>query len=380
MFNIGRHAVNLSDSLSKIDIENKNIYFVPLNYVTEVIANEFIKQSPKSINFIDNFKTGKNIIKPSSIKEYDYIFLYSPNYQNEILKQLPKKNLYILHNKRKNGYLALPLNSLFLLKETIQEKVINFYLNLLYKTRLTSLNKFNITLHSNEIKLKKLKSIHKNQRAFIIGNGPSLTIDDLNKLKGDITFASNKIFLAYDETTWRPTYYSVEDSLDINEYYNEIKNLSDSIKLLPFKHIKEHDIIKDAIYYPLIPNKEENLFECSNNLLTGIYPGASVTYSMLQIALFMGIKEIYLIGVDFNYSIPNEYNDKITIYHQQENNHFHKDYRKKGDLWGEPSVEKQKQSFLSAKKFADKNNIKIYNASRVSKLDIFDKINLDSLF
>ena len=94
----------------------------------------------------------------------------------------------------------------------------------------------------------------------------------------------------------------------------------------------------------------------------------------------MGIKEIYLIGVDFNYSIPNEYNDKITIYHQQENNHFHKDYRKKGDLWGEPSVEKQKQAFLSAKKFADKYNIKIYNASRVSKLDIFDKINLDSLF
>ena len=60
-------------------------------------------------------------------------------------------------------------------------------------------------------KLRKLKNIHKNNRAFILGNGPSLCVEDLNKIKDDITFPANKIYLAFDETSFRPKYYFVEN-------------------------------------------------------------------------------------------------------------------------------------------------------------------------
>jgi hypothetical protein len=47
----------------------------------------------------------------------------------------------------------------------------------------------------------------------VIGNGRSLKVEDLGRVRDEITFASNKGNLAFDETSWRPTYYSVSDVL-----------------------------------------------------------------------------------------------------------------------------------------------------------------------
>ena len=59
---------------------------------------------------------------------------------------------------------------------------------------------------SNSRRLKALEDIHRGRRAFIVANGPSLRTEDLDRLKSEVTFASNKIHLAYDETDWRPIY------------------------------------------------------------------------------------------------------------------------------------------------------------------------------
>ena len=47
-------------------------------------------------------------------------------------------------------------------------------------------------------RLAELKDIHKGRRAFIIGNGPSLKQTDLSKLKNEITFGMNRIYLLFD--------------------------------------------------------------------------------------------------------------------------------------------------------------------------------------
>ncbi len=56
-------------------------------------------------------------------------------------------------------------------------------------------------------KLKGYKNIHSGERCFVIGNGPSLTPEDLDKLKNEYSFASNHIYKIFDRTNWRPTYY-----------------------------------------------------------------------------------------------------------------------------------------------------------------------------
>ncbi|MBO7254734.1 MAG: hypothetical protein J6V36_05480, partial [Clostridia bacterium] len=62
-------------------------------------------------------------------------------------------------------------------------------------------------------KLAKLKDSHKGERCFIIGNGPSLSVNDLNKIyeKNIPTFSTNRIFKLFEKTDWRPTYYVSED-------------------------------------------------------------------------------------------------------------------------------------------------------------------------
>lgn len=379
IFHIGRQAVKLSEELKKWPIRNNIIYLAPANHVTETIFDEFKKLKPKDIKFIDNFKAGSNIIKPSEMDSSGIIFLYSPSYHKEISRNLPKDKLYVLYHKRKKGYNAILYNNLNILKINLIDNISRVLMTIPYKLRFLALSKLNIALTSNEKRLKKLQNIHQGKRAFIIGNGPSLKIDDLNKLKNEITFASNKIYLAYEDTTWRPTYYSVEDSFCMDEFYTEVKNMKTSTKLLPLKHLREHNYINDAIYYPLVPSINVD-DKCSNKLTDHIYAGGSVTFSMMQLAISMGIKNIYLIGMDFNYIIPKSQSNSTTLFHDNENNHFHKNYRKKGDKWGMPNYQAQEVAYKSAKKFSEKNGIKIFNASRKTKLDVFEKINFESLF
>ena len=58
-----------------------------------------------------------------------------------------------------------------------------------------------------------IKDIHKGQRGFVVGNGPSLKACDLTKIRGEVSIASNLIHLIYDQTLWRPTYLTVVDPL-----------------------------------------------------------------------------------------------------------------------------------------------------------------------
>ena len=57
-------------------------------------------------------------------------------------------------------------------------------------------------------RLSLMRGYLKGKRCFVIGNGPSLRISDLNRIKrnGDFTIASNKIYLAFGETRWEAEY------------------------------------------------------------------------------------------------------------------------------------------------------------------------------
>jgi hypothetical protein len=80
--------------------------------------------------------------------------------------------------------------------------------------------------------LKQFKNLHPGERCFIIGNGPSLTPEDLAKLKSEISFGSNKIYLAFDQTEWRPSYYVVEDDHMIRQHHKTIRDLNGFVKFV----------------------------------------------------------------------------------------------------------------------------------------------------
>ena len=245
----------------------------------------------------------------------------------------------------------------------------------------------------NELKMEfydkqllELKEKHIGQRAFIIGNGPSLTISDLNSLKDEITFGSNRIYLAFEETDWRPSYYSVLDQLVAQNNAHIIETLE--LKKIFGSGVKQHFSSNiDAIYVnELIPPVTDNRieFKFSKDLMVGSYGGWTVVYLQMQLAYYMGIKELYLTGIDFKFehskSTGKKNSDGEILKQENESNHFHPLYRLPGEEWSIPRLDYQCQAFTVAKKSFEESNGIVRNASRVTALHVFERIDFDSLF
>lgn len=226
-------------------------------------------------------------------------------------------------------------------------------------------------------KLEALSNIHKGKRCFIVGNGPSLTTADLSKLKNEICFASHRIYHIYPDTDWRPTYYCAQDRELINESASEISDRVRADKkligILPGCTYKQ---IKHACYLRMIPEEfYPELPNFSENIADGIYEGYTVTYMCIQVAVYMGFKEIYLLGVDHNYSVTRTSDGKIER-HGELQDHFSTD----DSITNIPQLYKSALAYEAAEKYADKHNIKIYNATRGGCLEAFNRIDFDSLF
>lgn len=349
----------------KKDLNNKNLYFLPCNNISSDFSNLLDKEiNFNNFGFIDKNVINNNVFKMADIsKEYDFIIVSSPNYYKEITKELINSKIPL----SKILYTFELLNKTILIKNI---KTLNIFYYLKYKA--------NFFKEVNFFKLRKLKNIHKNKRAFILGNGPSLCVKDLNKIKDEITFAANKIYLAFGETSFRPKYYFVEDLLVYEQNIKEISNIK-QIKFFPTVALKNAKV-KNGIYYKLVyENYYPSFPNISNDISKEVFWGATVIYTMIQFAIYMGIKELYLIGLDFNFIVPKGQENSNEIVSSGEINHFHKDYRKLGEKWNHPKLEEQYNAFLKVREYCEKNEIKIYNASRSTKLDIFELKNVEKI-
>ncbi|WP_246943871.1 6-hydroxymethylpterin diphosphokinase MptE-like protein [Bacillus pinisoli] len=242
-----------------------------------------------------------------------------------------------------------------------------------------ALNELLFPYSDNGRQIKSLKNIHLNKRCFIIGNGPSLTTGDLSKLHNEITFAFNRIYYLFNQTDWRPTYYCAEDDKTITKSKEEINNLNIKNKFFPINFPRDNKIqFKNAKYY-IFKFGDRNIEpKFSKDIVKGIYWGNTVAYTAIQLAVYMGIKEIYLLGVDHNFS--KMINDKgEIIIDETAKDYFTNEYNNdKNDLYI-PNVDISTRAFLAAKNYADKHNIKIYNATRGGKLEVFERVNFDNI-
>ena len=96
-----------------------------------------------------------------------------------------------------------------------------------------------------------------------------------------------------------------------------------------------------------------------------IYDGFSITYSLLQLACYMGFKEIYLLGCDCSFSRDPEKQHFVNSGHVDVNA-----YR---------IGEKMIMAFEKAKEYCDSHGINVYNATRGGALEVFPRVNLDEM-
>lgn len=227
-------------------------------------------------------------------------------------------------------------------------------------------------------KLKKYKNRHKNESCVIVGNGPSLTVEDLSKLHelGVPTFACNRIHMIFDQTNWRPTYYFMSDEKLIAQYEDDVPDVPKERRFFPKKY---RETIKNGIFYNELPFAYEQEGKFSLDASEGIYAGGSVTTEMIQFAYYMGFAKIYLIGVDFSYAVNSPINNRTYTY-QGEDNYFIKGYLKPGEVADMPNITANLLSFHAAKEAIEGHGREIYNATRGGKLEVFVRKDLDKVY
>lgn len=233
---------------------------------------------------------------------------------------------------------------------------------------------------NTNINLENCHNKYKGKKCFVIGNGPSLTIQDLEKLENEYTFASNKIYKLFDKTSWRPNFYAVFDE-SVGASEGTMEN-ADKIEC-EYKFFR-----KQGYYvYKKMKNRKNLCYlksfhsrkylddpQFSLDLKQGVYTIGTVTYAMLQIAIWMGFTEIYLLGLDNNYSVTIDRNNKI-----------HVDPSVKDYAWDNKNVIanpvwEQNVAFDYAEIFSKDHGFKIYNATRGGKLESFERIDFDKIF
>ena len=86
--------------------------------------------------------------------------------------------------------------------------------------------------------MAKIRNTHLGESCFIIGNGPSLTVEDLDTLhqKGIDTFAVNRIYQIFPKTDWRPTYFVSTDAVMLRDKLEEAEQIPAKIKFIPLQN------------------------------------------------------------------------------------------------------------------------------------------------
>ncbi|MDR7239964.1 6-hydroxymethylpterin diphosphokinase MptE-like protein [Neobacillus drentensis] len=220
-------------------------------------------------------------------------------------------------------------------------------------------------------KLKNIKDKHKGERCFIVATGPSLAIEDLEKLTNEVTFGMNSICLAFDETDWRPTYYGIQDENVFGRLEKQIESLDVECKFISNTIPKKVNLnlTENCYLFPMnmlnhnIPHKKYNT-KFSDDPFAAVYNGYSITYSLIQIAVYMGFEKIYLLGADCNYS-------KDMKHHFKEYGLVDPSFLEAGNM--------MISAYNVAKNYADTNNIKIFNATRGGMLEVFQRVDLDEV-
>lgn len=237
------------------------------------------------------------------------------------------------------------------------------------KCSILDYNELNKNVYSRwQEELRKFKNLYNHgERVFIVATGPSLQIADVEKLRDncEITMSINYIYRLFDETDWRPDYYVISDGTMMREYEKAsiyIKNFDDVIKFFSDSYLEFWENSVDDTYYGYSVEYNSEGIRFSSDCSETVYSGKTVIYICLQIAVYMGFKEIYLLGCDFDYTSGN-------------GSHFYTDQNYIVDF----DYEFVQKAYLEARKYAEQHGIKIYNATRGGKLEVFERRDFDKL-
>ncbi|MEK6927919.1 MAG: 6-hydroxymethylpterin diphosphokinase MptE-like protein [Nanoarchaeota archaeon] len=231
--------------------------------------------------------------------------------------------------------------------------------------------------------LRELKDAYKNDRCFIVATGPSLAYKDLSFLKNETVIALNLAPLFLDIFNVVPTFNIIADKFQYPKFREIFKQLTYNKAIQKIIVASACDTFPEDLkdentqLFPIKLQQKKASFS-QDPTEEGFSRGKTVAYDAIQLAYYLGFKEVYIIGMDMNVNL--DWGKNGHCYEIQTNPKFKDiEFFKKDDfeiqrgLPGHPEYASliNKCMKLANKKFNNSGR-KIFNDSR-SNADFFVK-------
>lgn len=223
-------------------------------------------------------------------------------------------------------------------------------------------------------KLELLRNSHQGERCVIVGNGPSLKNTDLQKLHDVFSIGMNRFYMAFKDLGFTTSILLTVNSLVIEQCADDLRNLP----IPTFVSWRGRRYIHPAsnLHYLYTSYIKPRFNPDATNRL---WEGATVTFVAMQLAYFMGFKQVILIGVDHNFTTTGAPNQTV-VSTGDDPNHFHPGYFGKGFRWQLPDLETSEIAYRMAKEAYKKDGREILDATVGGKLTVFPKVNFETIW
>jgi hypothetical protein len=185
------------------------------------------------------------------------------------------------------------------------------------------------------------KKVHDGKRLFVLASGPSLATLDLGHLRRRLVMGLNRSVWAYPDSH----YHCTMDQRLFDEYPDALRSTRYLFTLegRPFG----------------IPLRLLGSEGFSEDLASGIYSGYTVSYFALQVAIYMGFREVFFLGLDLN--------------HCADQTHFFgHDFRSRTHV--ETEFPRMRRMLTAGAEHARRLGVHVYNCNPDSALDAFSKV------
>lgn len=218
------------------------------------------------------------------------------------------------------------------------------------------------------------KDRHFRERAVLVANGPSLNRMDFDFLRRETVIGMNKIFLGFKKYRFYPRYYIVVNQKVIEQSVDQIK----AMNCVKFVSRRGADLIpENALTYHIETQNPPARF--SRDITQGVHEGWTVTYAALQIAHYLGFKEVVIIGMDHRYEYSGAPNEARRL-DGPDPNHFSPDYFGGGQTWDNPDLAHSEESYRIARTEFEKDGRRIIDATLDGACTIFEKADYRQVF
>ena len=250
--------------------------------------------------------------------------------------------------------------------------------------------------HPDLKKNVELKDKYNNERIFILGSGSSILLYDLKVLNNEYVMTQNSFHMHKDISYVDPNihcvvpYYQSNKEISIwVDYIADMKaRMPNSLFLwgLNTKALidKYHEDISEKSYYIRTKYNLLTLKKAKVNISKTIMTIPTVLTQCLTVAIYLGFKEIYLLGFDLDQICHTNDQTYGRFYGMSKitETEFEKDANQKLDVEttdGWYTWWLMNKQFFLIKHFADQNNISIVNGTQGGILSYFKREPIENI-